>query len=82
MLLPDPAQSIGRIVLVLGQPQLALLRNDVEDFALHVGKVRVASLFACFVDVELEEGSADEENMDVWVGVWTRIRCGRQWLCD
>lgn len=35
MLAPDPAHYIRWIVLVFCQPQLALLRDDVEDL-LHV----------------------------------------------
>lgn len=31
VLRPDPAHQLRRVVLVLGQPQLALFGNDVED---------------------------------------------------
>lgn len=54
VLLPDPAQTIGRVVLILRKPQFALLRDDIEDLALYVGEVRVATFLAGFVDVELE----------------------------
>ena len=69
MLLPDPAQTIGRVVLVLRKPQLALLRDDIEDLALYVGEVRVSTFLAGFVDVELEERCGDEEDRCVFVGM-------------
>jgi hypothetical protein len=62
MLLPDPSQSIRIVVLVLGKPQLTLLRNDVKDFALHIGKVRIAAFLARFVDIELEERGAHKQD--------------------
>ena len=62
MLLPDPAQTIGRVVLVLRKPQLALLRDDIEDLALYVGEVRVSTFLAGFVDVELEQRGADKQD--------------------
>ena len=62
MLLPNPAQTVGRVVLVLGKPQLALLRDNIEDFALYVGEVRIATFLAGFVDVELEQRSTYEQD--------------------
>ena len=37
VLLPYPAESVARIILVLGEPEFAFLGDDVEDLALHVG---------------------------------------------
>jgi len=62
MLLPDPAQTVRRIVLVLRKPQLTLLRDDIEYLALYVGEVRVATFLAGFVDVELEQRGTDEQD--------------------
>ena len=62
MLLPDPAQTIGRVVLILRKPQFALLRDDIEDLALYVGEVRVATFLAGFVDVELEQRGTYEQH--------------------
>ena len=55
--------------MVLSEPQLALLRNNVEDFALGVHQVWVASFLPGFVDVELEERCGDEEDRCVFVGM-------------
>jgi len=62
MLLPDPAQTVRRIVLVLRKPKLTLLRDDIEYLALYVGEVRVATFLAGFVDVELEQRGTDEQD--------------------
>jgi len=62
VLLPNPAETVGRVVLVLRKPQLTLLGNDVEDFALYVGEVRIATFLAGFVDVELEQRGTDEQD--------------------
>ena len=37
VLLPYPTESVGRIVLVLREPEFAFLGDDIEDLALHVG---------------------------------------------
>jgi hypothetical protein len=62
VLLPDPAQPVGRVVLVLRKPQLALLCDDVEDLALYVGEVRIATFLAGFVDVKLEQRGTDKQH--------------------
>lgn len=70
MLLPNPTQHAARIVLIARQPQFSLLRYNVKDLALDVGQIRVPTLFARLIDVELEERGADEE--DDWFA-------GRRW---
>lgn len=62
MLFPDPPQPRLPIVLIAREPQLSLLRDDIEDFALHVRQVRIPTLAPGLVDAEFEEGGADEED--------------------
>lgn len=70
MLLPNPSQAVGRVVLVLRKPQLAFLGNHVEDFALDVGEVRIATFLAGFVDVEFEQrGTYKQDSCGVCGGL-------------
>lgn len=65
VLLPDPAESIRRIVLVLCQPEFSFLSNDVEDLALHVLEIGISTLLSCLLDTEFEQTGADKEDFQV-----------------
>lgn len=84
VLFPNPAEVVSRVVLVLRQPELPFLGNDVEDFAALVSQIGVAALFALFVDVELEQAGRDEEDFHVgWRDFWRRWAGQRRvrWHC-
>jgi len=55
--------------LVLSEPHLAFLRNDIKDFALCVHQVGIASFLSGLVDVELEERRSDKEHRRVIVSM-------------
>ena len=63
MLLPQPAELTAVVVLVFREPQFAFLCHDVEDFALDVREVWVATLLADLVNVELEQRGANEQDV-------------------
>ena len=55
--------------MILSKPQLAFLRDDIEDFALCVHQVGVTSLLPGFVDIELEERCSNKEDRRVLIGI-------------
>ena len=65
MLLPNPAQQIRPIILILREPQFPLLRHNVKDLALHIGKIRISAFPPRLVDAELEQTRADEHRTQV-----------------
>lgn len=75
MLCPDPANLFGRVVLVLGEPQLPFLCDDVENFTFRVSQVGIAGFTAGFVDIEFIQTCCEEQDF------WISIDCSRGWVC-
>ena len=54
VLLPNPTNGAGVIVLVLGEPELSFDSNDVEYLTRNVREVGIASFRPCSLDLEVE----------------------------
>jgi len=63
MFAPDPPDLLAEVVLILGEPKLALLSNNIKDFARSVGQIGIASFYLYNIDIELEKTGSQVEHV-------------------